>query len=128
MNKHFSEAIRFLIVGTLAVLTDLIFYLILSYYGISVNLSKFISYIIGAIVGFIFNKTWTFKSKGKINTEIIFFSILYFVSLNMNVITNKLCLELLNLKLISFLVATTVSTLINYVGQKFIVFREVNHG
>lgn len=127
MNKHFSEALRFIAVGVLAVLTDFVFYYLLSNFGINVNIAKLISFILGATIGFVLNKTWTFKSNGKLNKEIMFFSILYFISLNANVFSNKLILEISQNKLLAFLIATGVSTLINYIGQKFIVFRKGNN-
>ena len=125
MHKELYEGLKFIVVGIIAVVTDFAFYYLFIRFGITLDISKLLSFILGAIVGFILNKNWTFNSKAKANREIVYFSLLYFLSLNINVISNKIVLEYTQLKLLSFLVATALSTIINYIGQKFIVFRKV---
>lgn len=124
MHKELYEGLKFIVVGIIAVFTDFAFYSFLIGFGITFDISKLLSFILGAIVGFILNKNWTFNSSAKVNREIVYFSLLYFISLNVNVFSNKIVLQYTQLKFLSFLVATTLSTIINYIGQKYIVFRK----
>lgn len=125
VKPHLIEGLRFIIVGILSVFTDMGFYYLFTTNGFQVNLSKLISFVLGAILGFIMNKSWTFRSKGNTHKEILMFAVLYFISLNANVFSNKWILDSYHLKLLAFIVATGISTIINYLGQKFIVFRKV---
>ena len=56
------EILRFLVGGGSAVIVDFVVYYLLKE-SIGLIAAKVISYIAGAIVGFIINKLWTFESK-----------------------------------------------------------------
>lgn len=117
-----KEIFRFLIGGGSGVLTDYICYCILIEMGIFLSISKGISYILGAIVGFIINKLWTFQSKQFQISEIRKYVILYICSAIINMIINKGTLWLFSSSWFAFLCATGTSTIINFLGQKFFVF------
>ena len=122
MNQIKRELNKFLFAGFAAVGTDLlVYYLLLNL--LSTEVSKGLSFIIGSIVAFILNKYWTFKKPEKSYKEMIQFGALYSITLGINVITNKIVLDYTNLVLISFLVATGVSTILNFTGQKWWVFK-----
>lgn len=122
MNKIKKEIKRFLIAGFSAVGTDLISYYILLIF-LSHTISKTFSFILGTIVAFIINKYWTFEKYEKNSSEIIKFIILYSTTLGANVLTNKIMLNLTKMVFLSFLVATGVSTILNFIGQKWWVFK-----
>ena len=88
------EILKFLIGGGSAVLIDAVIYAVLKQ-KINLSIAKAISYVSGAIVGFTINKLWTFESKRFLLSEVI-----------------------------KYICATGMSTVINFLGQKFIVFRK----
>ena len=119
-----KEMLKFLVGGGSAVLVDAVVYVILKMY-LDISLAKVISYIAGAIVGFIINKIWTFASKKFKWLEIVKYIFLYAFSASVNTLVNKLVLFIIPSVVFAFLCATGVSTVINYIGQKFVVFRKV---
>lgn len=125
MHKRIKtrEIMRFLVGGGTAVITDYVLYYFLKLY-LNISISKALSYIAGAIVGFIINKFWTFESKHFSYNEIIRYCILYLCSAIINTLVNKGIISLFNISILAFLCATGVSTIINFLGQKFLVFRK----
>jgi len=122
MSKTKKELKRFLVAGLSAVGTDLgIYYLLLNF--LDSYIAKGISFLSGTIVAFIINKYWTFEKKEKSYIEIIRFAILYSITLGVNVLTNKLVLDNSGIVILSFVIATGVSTVLNFIGQKFWVFK-----
>ncbi|WP_321311691.1 GtrA family protein [Halarcobacter sp.] len=122
MSKLKKEVKRFLVAGFSAVGTDLAtYYLLLNFF--EHDIAKTISFLLGTIVAFVINKYWTFEKHGKSYKEIVQFAILYTVTLGANVLTNKLVLEQTQIVLLAFLIATGVSTVLNFLGQKFWVFK-----
>jgi len=127
MSKFFGEIkvkelLRFLVGGGSAVLVDYTGYRFLLFLNVDLFIAKAVSFICGAIVGFIINKLWTFESKKFVKEEILKYIILYSITALINTGVNKVVLELLGLQLFAFLCATGVSTLLNFLGQKFFVF------
>jgi putative flippase GtrA len=122
MSKTKKELKRFLVAGLSAVGTDLfIYYILLNF--LATGTSKAISFLLGTIVAFIINKYWTFEKHEKSFKEVIQFGILYSFTLGANVMTNKIVLHNTKTVLLAFLVATGISTVINFIGQKFWVFK-----
>ena len=85
--------------------------------------SKIFSFIIGGMWSFYFNKKITFKSKNKNFLRIILFICLSLVSLFSNSFTHDYYYFYYSNN-ISFLIATIVSVVINFLGLKYIVFNE----
>ena len=122
MSDVKKELKRFVIAGFSAVSTDLgIYYLLMNLFN--VNFSKGISFLSGATVAFLINKYWTFQKKERSFNEIIKFAILYLVTLGLNVLTNHIILDFSKIVILAFLVATGVSTILNFIGQKWWVFK-----
>lgn len=122
MSRTKKELKRFLIAGLSAVSTDLVTYYILLNF-LSHDISKTISFILGTVVAFFINKYWTFEKHEKSYHEIVKFGILYLFTLGANVMANRLILEYTNLVFLAFLVATGISTVLNFIGQKWWVFK-----
>lgn len=118
-----KEILKFLVGGGSAVIVDAALYAILKSY-IDFSVAKAISYIVGAVVGFIINKIWTFESKYFKISEILKYVILYGCSALANTGVNKFVFWLLSSTIFAFLCATGTSTIINFLGQKFFVFRK----
>ncbi len=117
-----KELVWFVFSGGLAVLTDFICYFFLKNY-MSEDVAKGISFCIGAGVAFLLNKYFTFNKREKSNSEIVKFAFLYTCTFFVNVYANKISIEILHNYFIAFLIATGCSTIINFIGQKFWVFK-----
>ena len=103
----------------------MICYYLLSVF-INISLAKGISFILGTITSYLMNKHYTFKQNKKSITEVIKFISLYLFSMCTNIAVNKLILNILPSdisKITAFLSATAVSTIINFLGLKFWVFK-----
>lgn len=124
MSQIKKELKRFLVAGLSAVGTDLAtYYILLNFFNIDVDIAKAISFLLGTVVAFIINKYWTFEKHEKSYGEIVRFVFLYSVTLGANVLTNKIILDISNVVIIAFLIATGISTVLNFIGQKWWVFR-----
>lgn len=119
-----KELTRYLIAGVSAVLTDFVTYKLFIFF-LPIAVAKTISYILGMFVSFCVNRSWTFKSQGEMHRDFSKFILLYSSSLFLNVLSNHATLYLLPQAItFAFLVATGVSVVTNYVGQKYWVFRK----
>lgn len=121
-NKNKKEIIRFLIAGFCAVGMDLISYNILLNF-VNYNIAKGFSFFLGTAISFFINKYWTFKKDEKSFREILNFSLLYLGTLAINIITNHYVLIASDFIFLAFLIATGISAAINFLGQKFWVFK-----
>lgn len=130
-NKLVKQVLLFGVSGILATGSDYLLYsVMIRYYLGHYIISKSCSFLLGTFVAFIFNKYVTFGVKQKSFQETVRFSILYTVSLVGNVAINKIALMLLlaldNLQYsiwLAFLMATAFSMVLNFLGQKFWVFK-----
>jgi putative flippase GtrA len=118
-----KEILKFLVGGGSAVIVDAVLYALLKQ-KMDVSFAKTVSYISGAAVGFIINKWWTFESKSFRISEIGKYVILYACSAAANTLMNQAVLFLFSNTIFAFLCATGTSTIINFLGQKFVVFRK----
>ena len=120
-----SEIFRFIIVGGVAVVIDGICYtLMVRAVDVEHGLSKRVSFVLGSIWAFLANKHYTFRSSATLKKEMILFSLLYLLTFMVNGWMHDVTLYISNLDWLSFLSATATSTIINFFGQKFIVFRK----
>ncbi len=122
MSKIKKELQRFLVAGLSAVGTDLVTYYILLNF-LSHDVAKAISFLLGTIVAFVINKYWTFEKHEKSYKEMLQFGMLYSTTLGANVLTNKIVLNKTEIVFLAFIIATGVSTVLNFIGQKWWVFR-----
>lgn len=123
MNASHKELLKYVIAGVFAVGTDYGVYRILLLLALSHSPAKAVSYVCGMVVAFVLNRYWTFKSKNEIHTDTFKFILLYTGSLVANVITNKGVLLIFPTYIGgAFIIATGLSIVINYVGQKYWVF------
>ena len=123
MDKTKKELGRFLVAGFSAVGTDLAsYYLLLQF--ISHSPAKTLSFALGTAVAYVFNKYFTFEKPERNFQEMGKFVVLYTGTLCANVTVNKMVLIFaVNSVFLGFLAATGVSTILNFFGQKFWVFR-----
>ena len=118
---------RFLVVGSLTVLVDLVSYRLCLETGLPVPLAKTIGFLSGTIFAYFVNRFWTFQSQTS-HAALFKFLLLYLSTLLTNVGVNQIVFEAVPLgergQLFAFLVATSVSATLNFLGMKYIVFRE----
>lgn len=127
--KHLFELeiVKYICVGGGAVLIDFIAYMIMiERLGMNHSVSKGISYILGALFAFAINKLWTFESKRKTHEAFIRFVLLYAATFTANVLINATFLWIGFVPVIGFAFATVTSVVLNYVGQKYWVFKGEN--
>ena len=118
------ELLRFLVGGGSGVCVDYLSYKALMMAGLGRSISKGSSFILGSIVGFIINKYWTFESKRFFKGEVIRYIILDSGTSVINTAVNKTVMMIVPAELLGFLCATGVSTILNFLGQKYFVFRK----
>ena len=122
MSSTKKQFLRFIIVGICTVFIDYIGYNIFLLI-FSLNVSKGLSFLLGSVFAFLINKIWTFENKQKPLRQIFLFGALYSVTLMINVLTNVLVIQLSENFLFSFFIATGVSAFLNFIGQKWLVFK-----
>lgn len=119
-----EELIYYILIGIIVVFVDFVSYhFFIKYFSIDYSNSKRLSYLTGAVLSFLLNKYITFKSSKKKISEPILFSILYFISFVLNSISHDVLLKYFAGNS-PFIIATFISIGINYLGQKFIVFKK----
>ncbi len=125
------ELVIFLFVGSLTVLIDFI-----SYRGLiwgcllQVNVAKAVGFLTGTIFAYYANRHWTFARTESVAGSWWRFGILYAATLGVNVLSNSIALAAMNTSMlavpISFVLATGLSSSLNFLGMKFFVFK-ANH-
>lgn len=136
-RETLTQLKRFLVIGLSSVAVDLATYAaMVRWGGVQTDVAKGISYILGMIVGFIGNKLWTFRSARKSATEPITYIVLYAITLAVNIGVNRGLLSAgaaafpeagargtLVIAAFAALTATGVTTIINFLGMRFVTFR-----
>jgi putative flippase GtrA len=125
MRAQLAEIGRFGIVGGSAVATDFCVYFALVTFvpAFPTSVAKAISFIAGAVLAFVFNRAFVFRAEGAAKTQVLPFTLLYLVSLGLNNGVNAALLSWGAAKVVAWFFATGTSTVSNFVGMKFIVFR-----
>lgn len=120
-DKHIS---RFIFVGILNTIVGYGAYFILLYLNMYYILALLISSVIGIAHSFIWNKKWTFKSKGDVRKESIRFISVYGIAFLINIVILALFVEKLMLDpKIGQIFALCIVTLISFFGHKYWSFR-----
>lgn len=149
MKVVIKQITKFFIIGVSAVMVDFVIYYLLSdLMKMDTRVSKALGFLVGTIYTYFLNKMWTWKYTEKSNKGmVLMFGVVYAVSLVFNITINHYGLEWIpdndinltisgsegvkNLfsfkgdKFLAFFFATVASAVINFLGQKFLVFRQV---
>lgn len=126
-----KQVMRFLLVGGSSVVVDLLCYAILLGRLDRVS-AKGIAYAAGVLFGYAGNKLWTFESRRKSFSEPAIYVLVYAVTLLINIGINSSVCDLVSpwirsdraSQLFAFFVATGVTTVLNFLGLKYIAFRQ----
>ena len=122
MSETSIQLFKFFITGIIVVSIDFASYFYFLNF-LSIDLSKGISFFLGTLVAFMLNKYWTFSNYQESSKQLLYFFILYFFTLFINISTNKIILVLSDKTLISFIIATGSSAGLNFIGQKWVIFK-----
>jgi putative flippase GtrA len=126
LPSWFCQVIRFGLVGILNTFVDTALYFLLSRSGLIVNLflAKGISYNVGILNSFFWNKSWTFKSKVESRKTFIPFVIVSLLAIGINVGVLHLAMNTFGLAESGALAAATLAIFVwNFAASKFIVFK-----
>jgi putative flippase GtrA len=126
-----KQLTRFLFVGGSSVAVDLVCYTLLLGRLDRVT-AKGIAYAVGVLVGFAGNKLWTFESRRKSYTEPAIYVFVYGITLVLNMAINSLVCDIVTpwirsdttTQFLAFLIATGVTTVLNFLGLKYFAFRQ----
>ncbi|MFA6091735.1 MAG: GtrA family protein [Elusimicrobiota bacterium] len=118
-----TELLRFLAAGFCAFAVDMaVYYSLISRFPRS--FSKCVSFVTASLLAYVLNKYWTFDPPRKTHVQFAKFYALYFSTLAANVGVNKASLLLCPQAVFAaFIAASATSTVLNYAGQKWWVFR-----
>ncbi len=132
-RAHFEEpknllkqGVRFLCAGVLTNAVNYgLFFLMLHLWHAHYSVSSVSGFLAGFVTGFFVNRSWTFSiSSGQRRYHLIRFTLLNFFSLGANLLTITLLTEQCKvIPEISQIIAIGVSTVINFIGSKFWVFK-----
>lgn len=123
------EAATFLVVGCITVLVDFASYTLLqTWIGMPVGVAKGLGFLIGSGFAYFANRHWTFGHQEPVRGSAWRFVLLYAITLAFNVLVNASSLHALQdmpwARQGAFLVATGVSAFLNFLGMKYLVFRQ----
>lgn len=117
---------RFLLVGSATVGIDFFCYFACLEVGVKTSWAKAIGFIAGMIFAWFANRSYTFSSHVG-GRRFFGFTLLYILTLVLNVSVNQYCLSLFGASsivvLFAFFVATGISAVTNFLGMKLFVFR-----
>lgn len=116
---------RFAVVGTVSTAINYLIFLLLTFAHLNYLLAATTGYLAGVLAGFSFNRAWTFASKGgRVSRQLPLYFIIYLASLGVSILFLKFLVETLFIKpLIANIGAIGLSTIMNFIGSKLLVFR-----
>lgn len=129
MSKTIKQLFKFAIVGVMNTLVTLVIIFISTrLFGIYYLVANVIGYIAGLINSFLWNRTWTFKSRGDYKGEIlrflIVFGICYSLQFGLLIFVKEYCGVSED---ISQLIGMVFYTGLNFILNKFFTFRRSKH-
>lgn len=122
----------FIFNGIISVIIAYLIYRSLVSNGVlGVNAANGVAYISSMAFGFFANRKWAFQDRQLVSGKKIFrYVSLHVCTLIVNIYINSLMLKLINGMhsdiLLSFLVAISISTILNFLGLKYFVFNHNN--
>lgn len=116
--------------GACTVGVDFVVYRLLLFLEAPVVPAKATSFVVATVLAYLLNRLWTFRAPGGAGTALAF-AALYGCTLVLNVAVNSSVLRLLAdaaLRVeIAFLAAQAVSTTINFLAMRYVVFSHRRH-
>jgi putative flippase GtrA len=122
-RREIRRILCFILIGSGSVAIDYSIFIWLTTY-INANIAKGISYIAGMCFGYIGNKYWSFESSRKAISEPALYCIVYCLTLTINIASYMASQSALSRPGLSFVLATGLTTVLNYLGLRFLAFRQ----
>ena len=124
-EKFLSNSIlRFVVVGGCSTLLDYIIYMTISK-RMTVTLSKGISMAVASVFSYVMNKSFTFGNKDRTDIGyLVRFYLVFAANFATNLGINKMVYERTGQKTLAFILATLCGMTVNYLGQRFFVFKK----
>lgn len=119
------QVLRFVVSGVLATASDAVVYAGLTHTLLAGrhDPAKACSFVVGTGVAYLLARFWTFAGAPSRRGQSAGFLVLYALAFLLNVGVNHLGLRAGLPSVVAFVVATGCSTVLNFVGQKFVLFR-----
>ena len=122
-NKLEYQILMFIVIGGLTTTIDFIIYSYLLAF-ISINFSKLISMLVSSLFSYFMNKIFTFNKGKNYNSKyLIKFYIIFLLNLLTNIFVNYYAYKWTSIKILAFILATLFGMIVNFIGQKFYVFK-----
>lgn len=122
-DKLEYQILIFIIIGGLATTIDFIIYNYLFKF-FTINISKLISMLSSSLFSYFMNKIFTFNKGKNYNSKyLIKFYIIFFLNLLTNIFVNYYVYKWTSIKILAFILATLFGMIVNFIGQKFFVFK-----
>lgn len=119
------QQIRFLFVGGLNTIVGYGSFALLLLTGMNYLLANTISYIVGVIHSYIWNRKFTFKSKNKSILEIVKFVLVYVVNYLIGLLSLYILVDIFKIdEYIAGALNLIITTLISWFGHKYFSFRQ----
>lgn len=123
-----EQILKFMSVGALNTIIDAAVYYLLTrflpFFAVQPVMAKGISYVVGMINSFFWNRSWTFKSSVSMSRSAILFTLTHVAALGVNAGVMALGLDILHLpEIVSFVLATSASFIWNFSLNKWVVFK-----
>ena len=94
-SKLVKQLFKYSFVGAFNTLIGLgSIFILYNIYSVNYVLSNVIGYIFGLVNSFIWNKKWTFASKGEYSREIFYFFIMFIISYSANLLCVLISVEI----------------------------------
>lgn len=122
--KNKKEAIRFIIIGFLSTVINYLISISLTQWT-DVLIATTVGYLFGFLVGFIFNKVWSFESIGNYRVEIFKYFAVYLFSLCVNMLLVYLAKTYIPISIsVCYIGIIGITTILNFTGSKIFVFKQ----
>lgn len=126
LKKEVMRLIKFNIVGVMNTTIDFVaFYLLTTYASFSVVLAQIIAYSLGVINSYFMNRFWTFNVKGSHDKkQFMLFILVNLLALSVSTLLIYFLSKAIQQVMIAKVLVTIIVMIINYLGQKFIIFKD----
>ena len=116
--------IKFNIVGVMNTSIDFVtFYILTTFISVNVVSAQIMAYSLGVINSYFMNRFWTFGVKGEHNKkQILLFILVNLLALSVSTVLIYFLVKVINQVMIAKVLVTVIVMIINYLGQKYIIF------
>lgn len=132
VSNHTPAFLKFLVIGGIStILNYAVFFLLFHRFAIYYVLASAAGYVAGVVVGYLFNRHWTFaadKALHRQSREFMLYCTVYVISLLTSLLLLAALVDWLGLDArVANGLVIAVSTLINFIGLRFMVFKQRSH-